>query len=76
MTPTDGYGIGLLVPDFASATPLFGHDGRVPGSGTWLAHAPETAVTVFVVSNGDHLLVSPATRAVAEAIGNPDVAIE
>jgi D-alanyl-D-alanine carboxypeptidase len=75
MTPVEGYGLGILVPDFTSATPLFGHDGRVSGSGTWLIHAPETAATVFVVSNGDHLLVSPATRSVAEAIGNPDSTI-
>lgn len=76
MTPLDGYGLGILVPDFASATPLFGHDGRVPGSGTWLIHAAETGATVFVVSNGDHLAVSPATRSVAETVGNPDLTIK
>ena len=72
MTPETGYGLGLEAPDFESASPLFGHSGRIAGSGTWLIHAPDTGATVFTVSNGDHLLVSPATRAVAEAIGSPE----
>ena len=54
-------------------TPIFGHDGRTPGSGTWVVHAPETGMTVFTVSNARHLRVTPATVDVAEAIAVPGV---
>ncbi len=71
--PTDGFGI--WAPEWTSQTPLFGHDGRIPGAGTFLVHAPETGATVFTVSTADWLKVSPATGAVAEAIGVPGVTL-
>jgi D-alanyl-D-alanine carboxypeptidase len=71
MTPDLEYGLGLYAPEWTSETPLIGHDGRIPGAGTFLIHAPETGATVFTVSNADYLFVSPATGAVAEAIGVP-----
>ena len=73
MTANPEYGFGIYVPGFTSATPLFGHDGRIPGSGTWIVHAPETGMTVFTVSNADHLKVTPATAGVAVVIGVPGV---
>jgi D-alanyl-D-alanine carboxypeptidase len=69
MTANPEYGFAIYVPGFTSETPLFGHDGRIPGSGTFLVHAPETGMTVFTVSNADHLKVTPATSGVAEVIG-------
>jgi len=73
MTVNPEYGFGIWAPGFASETPLYGHDGRMPGSGTWYVHAPETGITVFTVSNADHLKVTPATAGVAEVIDSPGV---
>ena len=73
MTANPEYGFAIYVPGFTSETPLFGHDGRMPGSGTFYVHAPETGITVFTVSNADHLKVTPATAGVAEVIGDPRV---
>jgi len=69
MTQNTEWGFGMFAPEWTSDTPLLGHDGRTLGSGTFLIHAPETGMTVFTVANADHLLVSPAAGAVAEAIG-------
>jgi len=69
MTANPEYGFAIYVPGFDSETPLFGHDGRIPGSGTFYVHAQETGITVFTVSNADHLKVTPATGGVAEVIG-------
>ncbi len=69
MTANPEYGFAIFVPEFNSETPLFGHDGRIPGSGTFYVHAPETGMTVFTVSNAGHLKVTPATGDTAEAIG-------
>ena len=73
MTANPEYGFAIYVPGFPSETPLYGHDGRIPGSGTFYVHAPETGMTVFTVSNADHLKVTPATAGVAEVIGTPGV---
>ncbi len=73
VNPTDG--LGIWAPEWTSQTPLLGHDGRIPGAGTFLVHAPETGATVFTVSNADWLKVSPATGEVAEAIGVPGVTL-
>ena len=75
MTANPKDGLGIWAPEWTSQTPLLGHDGRIPGAGTFLVHAPETGATVFTVSNADWLRVSPATGAVAEAIGVPGVTI-
>ncbi|MCL1594522.1 MAG: beta-lactamase family protein [Actinomycetia bacterium] len=73
MTANPEHGFGIYVPGLTSETPIFGHDGRTPGSGTWVVHAPETGMTVFTVSNARHLRVTPATVDVAEAIAVPGV---
>ena len=73
MTANPEYGFAIYVPGIMSETPLYGHDGRIPGSGTFYVHAPETGMTVFTVSNADHLKVTPATAGVAEVIGTPGV---
>lgn len=76
MTNNTEWGFGFFAPEWTSATPLLGHDGRTVGSGTFLIHAPETGMTVFTVANADHLKVSPATGSVAEAIGVPGVQLD
>lgn len=73
MTQNTDWGFGFFAPEWSSDTPLLGHDGRTVGSGTFVIHAPDTGVTVFTFANADHLKVSPATGAVAEAIGVPGV---
>ncbi len=75
MTANPSDGLGIWAPEWKAQTPLFGQDGRIPGAGTFLVHAPETGATVFTVSNADWLKVSPATGEVAEAIGVPGVTL-
>lgn len=76
MTANAEYGFGLYSPEWKSETPLFGHDGRIPGAGTFLLHSPKTGMTAFTVSNSNHLKVSPATADVAKLIGVPGARLE
>jgi D-alanyl-D-alanine carboxypeptidase len=75
MTANSSDGFGISAPEWVSQTPLFGHDGRIVGAGTFLLHAPETGMTVFTMSNANYLFVSPATEGVAIVIASPNVTL-
>lgn len=75
MTANPANGFGIYAPEWDSPTPVLGHDGRTAGAGTFLLHAPETGMTVFTMSNANYLFVSPATKGVAIAIGNPNTTL-
>ena len=66
---------GLFVPEWFSDTPLIGHDGRMPGSGTMFVFSPETGISAFVAVNGDHLKVSPTLGPIAELIGVSTISV-
>ena len=67
-----GYGYGVALDTLAAgdrAVPVVMHTGAIPGFGSALVYAPETEVTVAVVSNREDNPVAMARALVAVAHG-------